>query len=213
VTVAAVVLLALGCTGDSSAPAAPAPASPGPPAPPAGMRWQGVGDVVVAVPSSWGTVTEPCATGAGPAVHYVLPQPVSYRCAETRDPSGLRITPGDGPGAAGRPACRQSATQSCTLTFARAGAGSFVVTYRGAESEAFVRAVRGSATRLPTGWTTVPVFAYGTSVVEAEELLERAGLVGEAPDIDYPHYATGTDPVPGSAVPDGATVAIEIGDG
>lgn len=63
------------------------------------------------------------------------------------------------------------------------------------------------------GTVSVPVITYGTSVDDALELLSEAGLEGCTPRVDYPHYATGTDPAAGSMVSLGSRVTLEIGDG
>lgn len=64
-----------------------------------------------------------------------------------------------------------------------------------------------------SGSTKVPTITFGTSVDEAMAQLERAGLCGQAPDVDFPHYVTGTEPAAGSVVARGSRVALLIGDG
>ena len=64
-----------------------------------------------------------------------------------------------------------------------------------------------------TGMTTVPRVAYGISVEDALALLDESGLKGVAPEVDSPHYATGTKPPAGTTVQLGSTVKITIGDG
>jgi len=59
----------------------------------------------------------------------------------------------------------------------------------------------------------VPAVAYGASVTAAKRTLERAGLLARSPDVDWPHYATGTRPRAGTQVPAGCVVTIRIGDG
>jgi hypothetical protein len=61
--------------------------------------------------------------------------------------------------------------------------------------------------------TTVPEIEFGTSVDKAKRILERAGLVGHSEDVDWPHYATGTNPPAGTTVHVGDTIEITIGDG
>lgn len=61
--------------------------------------------------------------------------------------------------------------------------------------------------------TTVPQIRYGTSVADALRILEEAGLRGHEPDVDWPHYVTGTDPAAGTVVDVGTRVELEIGDG
>ena len=64
-----------------------------------------------------------------------------------------------------------------------------------------------------TGTTTVPSIEYGTSVDDAMGILARAGLCGERPDVDFPHYVTATTPSAGTVVERGTHVTFEIGDG
>lgn len=61
--------------------------------------------------------------------------------------------------------------------------------------------------------TTVPKIRYGTSVDDAMARLARAGLCGQPPDVDFPHYVIGTRPAAGSIVERGTRVALLIGDG
>lgn len=61
--------------------------------------------------------------------------------------------------------------------------------------------------------TKVPTIEYGTSVDEAMAQLERAGLCGHSPDVNFPHYVIGTKPAAGSMVDRGTRVALLIGDG
>jgi len=64
-----------------------------------------------------------------------------------------------------------------------------------------------------SGTTTVPTIKYGTSVDDAMAILARAGLCGERPNVDFPHYVTATDPSAGSVVERGTHVTFMIGDG
>jgi len=66
---------------------------------------------------------------------------------------------------------------------------------------------------LPDDRTTVPYVPFGASDAEIVRLLEAAGLVAQVPDVDWPHYVTGVDPVAGTELPVGAEVEILIGDG
>ena len=65
----------------------------------------------------------------------------------------------------------------------------------------------------PAERTTVPRIEYGTSVGQALRILEEAGLRGHEPDVDWPHYVTGTDPDADTEVDVGTRVELEIGDG
>ena len=64
-----------------------------------------------------------------------------------------------------------------------------------------------------SGSTKVPAIKYGTSVDDAMSQLERAGLCGQPPDVDFPHYVIGTKPPAGSIVERGTRIALLIGDG
>jgi hypothetical protein len=64
-----------------------------------------------------------------------------------------------------------------------------------------------------SGSTKVPAIKYGTSVDDAMARLERAGLCGQPPNVDFPHYVIGTKPSAGSVVERGTQVALLIGDG
>ena len=48
--------------------------------------------------------------------------------------------------------------------------------------------------------TTVPHIAHGDPVENMLQRLERAGLHGEEPAVDWPHHVTGTDPDAGTRV-------------
>ena len=202
--------------------------------PPEGRRWVGIDDVVVAVPERWGTETQPCAEPEEDTVFFIGPSSAVLDCATvpTAHVSSLTIASTDsGAVSLGRRvdlaaevndlrithsgiACRAASTGPCTLTLAVPGSdAAFHVIYRGTDAEAFVDGVLRSVTRLPSGQTTVPLIDYGTSVVEAEKQLIGAGLVGQAPDVNFPHYATGTNPPAGSVVEVGQVVELTIGDG
>ena len=64
-----------------------------------------------------------------------------------------------------------------------------------------------------SGTVRVPAITVGTSVDDALKQLSDAGLEGCTPQVDYPHYATGTDPAAGSTVSLGSRVTLQIGDG
>jgi hypothetical protein len=234
--VALVALLALatavgGCGGPAPD-AEVAPPASGMPAPPEGMRWQGVNGVVVAVPGGWRTDTDPCGSPDGDTVRFLGPDEPPRWCpggGTVSSVSSLVVAP-----AArhlpqlgrldqriarrglqvrhGGVRCRASSLGPCTFVFAVPDAA-FAVSYRGPDPQDFVGAMRDSVTRVPDGWTTVPPIRYGISVERAKNQLARAGLTGRSPEVDFPHYATGSRPEPGTVVPDGAEVALTIGDG
>jgi hypothetical protein len=240
---AAVAVLALAACSDPATPTQGTPPAspvsppgqwtPAAPEPPDGFRWVGVDELVVAVPVAWETQIEPCAPPDGDVVHFVGRASAQLDCetVPTRGVSSLSIAPAGSGGAIplGRSVdlgieidgthvttsdvtCRTSSVGPCSLTFLAAGTA-FRVHYRGPEPQAFVAAVRDSLTRLPAGLTTVPFFDYGTAVDDAQQQLSTVGLEGRSPEVDWPHYATGTEPVAGSVVPEGSTVDLRIGDG
>jgi hypothetical protein len=203
------------------------------PAPP-GRRWVGAGDVVVAVPRSWGTATEACAEPQGDTVFLAgrASTVVDCRTTPTTGVSSLTVaTVRSGAISLGRRVdlgaevngirvlhsglrCPASSPGPCDVTVTVPGADAvFELFVRGREPQVLVDRVLGSLTRLPSGQTTVPLVEYGTEVADAHELLRRAGLVGESPDVDFPHYITGTKPTAGTVVEVGQTVEMTIGDG
>ncbi len=204
--------------------------------PPAGMRWQGINGVVVAVPDSWQTQGQPCARGHEDAVWFVERNAPIFNCPN--------LAPGEAPSSAlliGRVGvqgladprtlhhhttvhgldvrdtgvrCRDSRPGLCTMDFVVPSAGAvFEVTYRGRAPRRFVRAVRDSVRGVPEGYATVPAIAYGTSVERAQTRLAAAGLSGRAPKVPFPHYVIGTLPAAGTVVRQGTSVALTIGDG
>jgi hypothetical protein len=59
----------------------------------------------------------------------------------------------------------------------------------------------------------VPHIQPYVSVESARRRLERAGLVGVSPDVQYPHYFVMTRPKSGTRVEVGSEVRLLIGDG
>jgi hypothetical protein len=212
----------------------PAPSAPALPPAPDGTRWQGANGVVVAVPAGWDTVTEVCAHPEGEAVRYLSRAQLTARCAvRGRHRDSTLVVAADRVTAAmiagrlpvrsriggldvrsSRARCPDPAPAGCTLTFAVPAAGvTFQLRYRGTDARAFAGALRGSLTALPAGLVTVPAVRYGVSDAAAIRQLTAAGLVAAAPDVDFPHYVTGTLPPAGSAVQEGASVELQVGDG
>ena len=225
--------VASGC-GDARGPAGNDPAGAGMVAPPEGMRWQGTNGVVVAVPKGWETDPDPCGSAEGDAVRILAAGTPPAWCpgaGSAHDDSSMLIAPPDAPlpeigrlrqrvdvhGVAvrhGGVRCRAGSSGPCTLAFAVPDTGVVVqVSYRGARPTEFVTAVRDSVTRVPDGYTTVPAIAYGSSVAGAKRTLDEAGLSGWSPDVDFPHYATGSRPEAGTVVALGTTVELTVGDG
>lgn len=214
-----------GCR-DDPAPASNAPAV-GVPEPPPGTRWQGTGTVVVAVPRTWATSTEPCQPAAPGTVWLTSAATPRVPCPLVRARgSVLHVGSADlGPlrhrtevrGVElryGGVRCRASASGPCTLDFAVPSRdASFHLFYLGPSPSAFVSRMMRSLTVLPPGLTTVPVIPYGSEVADAMDLLGTAGLRGRSPQVDFPHYATGTRPQAGMLARAGDTVLLTIGDG
>lgn len=197
----------------------------------AGHRWVGVEDVVVSVPSSWGTLVDQC-TGPrdGNVLHVsgmserdcrIIPPrraaltiapvgsgvvPVAMRVDMGAEINGVRLT--------------QSGTECagpagpCVIAFIPDGQDevfSVSFTCEGAREKA--EAVLHSIRRLPISLTTVPLVRLGEPVDAVVTRLRRIGLTGKSPDVKWAHYATGTEPAVGSVVERGSTIAITIGDG
>lgn len=59
----------------------------------------------------------------------------------------------------------------------------------------------------------VPHIPAYVSVEVAKRRLERVGLVGVEPDVDWPHYFVNTRPKAGTRVEVGSEVRLLIGDG
>ncbi len=67
---------------------------------------------------------------------------------------------------------------------------------------------------LPAGTIVeVPRIRPYISVDKALARLAAAGLVGVAPQVDFPHYFVATDPPAGTPVEAGSEIRLEIGDG
>lgn len=193
---------------------------------PVGTRWQGINGVVVAVPRSWATSTEPCRPAAD-AVWMTGDATSPVPCPLVRaQGSFLQVGGVDVAGLQHRTEvagfelrhggvrCRTSASGPCTLEFAVPSLdASFRILYLGPSPSEFVTRMMHSVTLLQSGLTTVPVIPYCTEVAEAMEILDDAGLTGRSPQVDFPHYVTGTRPAAGLLTGNGETVRLTIGDG
>ena len=190
----AVVVLLTACTTDDQSQAEPPQPVPSHAAalavPPDGMRWQGFRGQVFAVPESWATSTDPCAPPQVDTVRLLSAARLAMRC------------PFIGP----------RNVHASVLTIA-AWNGHLQISCMGPRRPGLLAAVRASVTDLPDGWVVVPRFDSDISDDDAVARLARAGLHATAPDVDWPHYVTGTDPVAGTPVPPGTDVDLEIGDG
>ena len=176
-----VALAASGCAAPADvSPTARRPASLAE-APP-GTRWQGVGHVVVAVPTSWRTEIDPCTQPDGDVVLLPAVARAGMRCAGA--------PPRGGSSRVVAPLARDPDARVW-----------FRVRVRATSARRVVAGVRDSLTRLPGGWTTVPAVQYGESVEHAVRLLEAAGLRG--PHRTSPGRATSParDPSPGPSSP------------
>jgi hypothetical protein len=65
----------------------------------------------------------------------------------------------------------------------------------------------------PKRFVKVPHIQPYVLVERAKRRLERAGLVGVSPDVQYPHYFVMTRPKSGTRVEVGSEVRLLIGDG
>jgi hypothetical protein len=97
------------------------------------------------------------------------------------------------------------------MTFVVTGCGTAPLAPR---SEASPPTVSSSQSAAPTPHlVTVPRIRPYVSVERAKRELARVGLVGESPDVNFPHYFVGTEPTSGTEVEVGSTVQLIIGDG
>jgi hypothetical protein len=226
----------------SQPPSQPSPTSPQPTGPEqttapdlrGGMRWLGLHDVVVAVPEGWGTQTQPCAPPHGNTVHFLGASSHLLDCAadpttgvssltiaaisddviplrrgvdRTTNRNGLRLLHGGS-------SCLNPARGPCELTFAVPEDDvAFRVDYRGDQPDRFVRTVKDSVTRLPSGLRTVPFIDYGSSIADVEELIRTAGLEVRFQDSEGPADAIHSEPAAGTVVKVGRVVTVMVGDG
>lgn len=202
--------------------------------PPDGTRWVGTADVMVAVPEGWRLEADMCPPSEGNVVWFRSARSESIDCSAgpTVGSSFLQVSSLD-PHVRSRAAhlkrhrvidglgvrhnrivCRVKAERLCSLTFSvpEAGAG-FHAAYRGPRPRRFLTDLRGSLRAIPPGYTSVPLIDYGTSVEAAQERLGSVGLDGRSPEVNFPHYATGTEPEAGTVVEIGSRVTVTIGDG
>jgi hypothetical protein len=227
-----------GAGAAATSPAGRATVTPVTEAPPTphGMRLVGRHGVVVAVPDGWQTHLDLCGRVPDGAVIFADEKGPTYPCSPEPRPAASTLLVGSFTSSTVRPGagrdldlvtrvdglevlhdggvCRSSALGPCTLTFGVAEHDvAFRVSYHGRGAEAFADAVLQSVRAVPDGWTTVPYLRYGTSVDDVRAVLAETGLEAAIPEVDFPHYATGTEPPAGSVVAEGSTVGVTIGDG
>ncbi|WP_122817755.1 PASTA domain-containing protein [Nocardioides pantholopis] len=195
-----------------------------------GLRLVGVGRVAVSVPERW--VLAPSRYGSGAAA-LRLQEPGRAPAASCGTVASLTVLDSDsalGRALSGYPLADRviggvqvRVGDSCLPTAACIHPRGLVVAIPAERTALLVSAgdgshrramrVAGSLRRLPEGYTAVPFVEYGASVRAATRTLSRAGLVATSPDVDFPHYAIGTDPAAGTVVGVGEQVAVRIGDG
>ncbi len=221
---------------ETGASAEPVPPSASMPSfdPPRDSRWVGIGDVVLAVPEDWGTTTEPCGAPTGPTVYFVTSEAARVDCAQTPTDGVSSVLLADNESglvyggraldifqevngvdrAVHERGCGAASGQCRIMVMTSRQHGlAAVIRVRGENAAAQARKILDSLTVVPKGWVTVPLVEYGEEVADVKRRLADAGLVAHSPDVDYPHYATGTEPGPGSVVEVGSMVEITIGDG
>jgi len=223
-------LLLSACTGPGPDRGA-APAAPPALQAPAGQRWVAFRGVAVAVPQDWETeIFDGCGRTPDGAVVFRLPAG-RHGCGQGPDRRRSWVlleplAPGDdlllAMGAGGRvdgvpvretgPSCRNGA--ACDQAVAVPSLGFLAhVHAHGDGARSQVATIRRSLMPVPDGWTSVPPIPFGTSDEDALALLEESDLEGRIPEVDWPHYVTGSSPPPGAVVEDGSVVDLTIGDG
>lgn len=198
---------------------------------PAGQRFAAFRGVAVAVPDDWGTeVLGTCGRTPDGAVVFRLPGR-RHGCGQGPDRHRSwvlleRVARGDGLLLAMGPGARVDGARvretglscrtrtACDQVLAVPTLGVLVQVHaRGERARQEVRAIGHSLSLVPDGWTSVPPIPFGTSDEDALALLGEAGLEGRVPDVDWPHYVTGSSPPPGTVIEEGSVVDLTIGDG
>lgn len=204
-------LLLAGCSsGDPREPTAL-------PAAPEGTRWQGHGQVVLAVPKEWATRIGPCSAGDENTVWYSESHAV-YDCSDsfTGDVQlHVEADPARAPEQDAR--CETSLPSLCIVTFSVPGTDArFTLRSQKLNHplQLFAR-IQESAMTLPEGWSTVPQIPMQGTEEEARALFAVAGLevefVERPKDVDLgvAYYGiTRTEPPTGFAVRRGTTVLV-----
>lgn len=228
---AVVALLLAGCAGATPV-RGPGPGEqPRALEPPSGQQLVALRGLALAVPDDWETeVFDGCGRTPDGAVVFRLPDQ-GPGCGQPPDrgrswvlldrvshDDDLLLALGRGGRVGGETvlqsglACR--GPLGCDQTVAVPALGVLAqVHVHGAAAEREARAIRQSLRLVPDGWTSVPPIAFGTSDEGALALLDEAGLDGRIPEVDWPHYVTGSSPPPGAVVERGSVVDLTIGDG
>ena len=186
---------------------------------------------MIAAPGSWAVTKDPCERNRNGTVQFLDDDSPARRClldvssgailvvSETENEElfrglkrrgtvhGLEVS-GSTLG------CRTSMPPICSLTFAVPSEHViFSVTHRARNAVQVIRAIRDSTRPIPGGYSAVPLIHYGWSVQKAQERLRAAGLEGNSPTVDWPHYVTDTAPTVGTVLQQGEVVELSIGDG
>lgn len=204
------------------------------PEPSTGMRLVGRGRAVVAVPQTWAIQETHCGQTTRDTM-YVADRSGRSCLIDHAGIASLEIAGSDVPPSGkvtrtttksgkvdgvdvrwSAPTCRTPEDRLCAMSLVvpseQATFTLRVPKGRGAPT-ALLAAFRESLAILPTGYTTVPFVEYGMSVDEAQQVVAAVGLESESPDVNFPHYATGTEPPAGTVVAIDEVVLLTIGDG
>lgn len=223
--------------GTAIDPTQPVPTEAPSPVAPAGMKLVGLGRAVVAVPEHWPVATSICSRPEVDHVFSYSDKWATARCgAEFQaSPAGISVGIGSLDSDVGLeilnlfggeaieddtdarlkcgsvPAGQQ---QHCTQTLVVQSENAFIaMTALQPDADDAVRQIRDSLQLLPEGWTTVPLIEYGADDEAAAKILRDAGLKPVLPDVEWPHYVTGTVPEMGSVLRVGSEVELIPGDG
>lgn len=201
---------------------------------PAGMRFVGMGRVVVAVPASWTQTQHSCTTSPNGNVYFVPVPPRSCLAPNLSDPASMQPTLGISElrlspsaldkfkpleGSAGAVSegglCLETKPASCSERIAVPSEGVLftLAWWRTEEGRATAAQVRESLQLLPEGYTTVPYLPRDYPTGPAGNLLIEAGLkFDESPPQTGGQTGRagqfGTVPQAGSVVAVGSTVTM-----
>lgn len=196
------------------------------PVAPDGMRLVGMGQVVVAVPASWGTQQVTCGTPVADTVYFHVDGPVASCLPLPKDPvSSVEILPsseaegfvaplaepGERNGVAVHQGSSCPAAASCDPDLAyvlEVPAQEVVFLLRGPAAQLPLRdQILDQLRVLPRDFTTVP-FVIGRDVVSVEPVLDAAGLKPSINGLMDNFTVWATDPLAGSVVRAGSAVTL-----